>query len=118
MKKRLKKALQQGDRPGLLNPLLVQSERPGKVKQAIRYLQIHKHVIYHCSFQDVITTGSETNTRKRKALPVKVTEGSVEDVSISPVVRITRRSQLNKQVVLLFTFSNEYLVDYICRGQQ
>lgn len=41
----------------------------------------------------------ETKTKKRKISPKPMESSGTENVNISPVVRRTRRSQINKQVV-------------------
>ena len=57
------------------------------------------YVIIWCLQEQVTAVESGTITKKRKTSQ-KVADSNVEDVSASPVVRRTRRSQMTKQVLL------------------
>lgn len=72
-----------------VSPVVRRTRRTQISEQVIIFVAIAT-ISSHLALQEVIMVEPRTNTRKRKA-PV---ESNVENVSVSPVVRRTRRSKM------------------------
>ena len=69
---------------------VVRRTRRTQISEQVIILVAMATISSHYTLQEVITMEPRTNTRKRKA-PV---ESNVENASVSPVVRRTRRSKM------------------------